>query len=145
MKPRYVIGIDPGTNTGIAVWDCEKKQYKNVDSMKIHQAMDEVEYWMAYGSYDVLVRFEDARLRKWYGNKGNEAKQGAGSIKRDCAIWEDYLKDSGIEYQAVAPKNIKTKMTAEAFRNLTGWKGRTNEHSRDSAMLVFGFVSGWAV
>jgi len=137
---KYIIGIDPGTKTGLAVWDCEKKQFKNIDSMKIHEAMTEVMYWHKYAIVlPILVRFEDARLRKWFGKNSNEKQQGAGSIKRDCAIWEDFLRDSVIDFQLVAPKDIKTKMTAAAFRNLTGWKGVTNEHGRDAAMLVFGW------
>ena len=44
----------------------------------------------------------------------------------------------GIDFEAVPPKNNKTKMTAEAFERMTGWKGRTNEHGRDAAMLVYG-------
>jgi hypothetical protein len=38
----------------------------------------------------------------------------------------------------VAPKNAITKMKAEYFRQLTGYKGKTSEHGRDAAMLVYG-------
>jgi len=31
-----------------------------------------------------------------------------------------------------------TKLTADQFKRITGWHGRTNEHGRDAAMLVFG-------
>ena len=136
---KYIIGIDPGTKTGLAVWNTEEYRFVKIETMKIHDAFEEVEFWMTYGWNSILVRFEDARLRKWFGNKGKEAAQGAGSIKRDCAIWEDFLRDNDIDFQLVAPKDIKTKMTAAAFRNLTGWKGVTNEHGRDAAMLVFGW------
>lgn len=37
-----------------------------------------------------------------------------------------------------APKNNRTKLTAEQFNRLTGWTARTNEHSRDAAMLIWG-------
>ena len=136
---KYIIGIDPGTHTGLAVWNTKEQRFEEIDTVKIHEAMDEVTYWQTYGFYGILVRFEDARLRKWFGKNSNEKQQGAGSIKRDCAIWEDFLRDSVIDFQLVAPKDVKTKMTAAAFRNLTGWKGVTNEHGRDAAMLVFGW------
>lgn len=38
----------------------------------------------------------------------------------------------------VAPKRNVTKLTHESFVAITKWKGRTNEHKRDAAMLVFG-------
>ena len=64
--------------------------------------------------------------------------QGAGSVKRDSTIWDEYLKSTGVAYTMVAPVNNRTKMTADSFRRTTGYTGRTNEHNRDAAMLVFG-------
>jgi len=86
----------------------------------------------------VLVRIEDARLRTWFGKAGPERMQGVGSIKRDCYIWEHFLTDIGVDHEFVAPKNSVTKMSAEVFKRITGYVGKTNEHARDSAMLVFG-------
>ena len=64
--------------------------------------------------------------------------QGVGSVKRDASIWEAYLTDLGVWFEMVAPKRNLTKITHETFVNMTKWKGRTNEHKRDAAMLVFG-------
>jgi len=135
---KITIGIDSGTETGFAVWDSEEKCLIQVNTMKIHQAMQKVlQYYLLYPG-NVRVRVEDARKRKWFGNSGREQLQGAGSIKRDAVIWEDFLTDHGIPFEMVAPKNNKTKMTAEYFRRVTGWKLRTNEHARDAAMLCYG-------
>lgn len=142
------IGIDTGVNTGVAVWDNRQRTLLLVDCMMIHQAMDLVKEWKnkcADIGTRLIVRVEDARQRKWfekkYSRKGEEENvlQGAGSIKRDAKIWDDYLKDLGVEYQMVPPKGGMTKYTSERFQAVTGWKKRTNEHSRDATMLVFGF------
>ena len=110
-----------------------------MDTIPIHEAL--LRIWSQRHA-NVEVYFEDARQRKWYGTRtakeDRNKLQGAGSVKRDCAIWEEALTDWGIEWHAVAPKNNYTKMTAEAFRRLTGWTERTNEHGRDAAMLVWG-------
>ena len=84
--------------------------------------------------------FEDARHRTWFGKDKNiSAKlQGAGSIKRDCSIWEDFLQDYEIPFRAVPPQKGCTKWTEEYFKMVTGWKGKTSSHSRDAAVLVFG-------
>lgn len=129
------IGIDTGVNTGFAVWDDAQKKFTEISCMKIHQAMQRVNE-MSF-SDDISVFFEDARLRNWFGNAGREQLQGAGSVKRDCGIWDDFLRDLGVPYTPVAPKHNATKMNADFFAKITGWKGRTNEHSRDAAMLVF--------
>lgn len=134
-----LVGIDTGRHTGFAVWDTEKRQLDFVDTIPIHEAL--LRIWSQRHA-NVEVYFEDARQRKWYGTRtakeDRNKLQGAGSVKRDSTIWEDALKDWGIPFHAVAPKHNTTKMTPEFFRAITGWKGRTSEHSRDAAMLVFG-------
>lgn len=139
-KPKKVIGIDPGTKTGYAAWDTTVRQLDSITSIPIHAAIFSIlGLAKEYGKDDVLVRVEDARKRKWFGNAGREKLQGAGSVKRDCAIWEDFLKDAGIQYELVAPARNRTKVTSDYFKTITGWAGRTNEHSRDAGMLVFGY------
>jgi hypothetical protein len=73
-----------------------------------------------------------------FDNGYAEALQGAGSIKRDCTIWADYLASLGVPYVNVKPAAGATKWTAERFAKFTGWHGRTNEHGRDAALLVLG-------
>ena len=134
-----LIGIDPGLHTGLAVFNCKEKKLIIVTSTTITDAI-----WTVLNyhrtSLKIGVIVEDARQRKWFGSKGKEALQGAGSIKRDCQIWEDFSKEINCEFQMQPPKKGMTKYDANAFKKLTGWQGRTNSHSRDAAMLVFGKI-----
>ena len=139
MKNKIYIGIDTGTHTGLAVWKSPDKKFDFFGTMPIHKAMKIVLTWHETHGQDLFVRFEDARQRKWFGHADREKLQGAGSIKRDCTIWEDFLKDSGIEYEAVAPRKNITKLSAQRFKLITGFKGQTSEHARDAAMLVYGY------
>jgi len=138
QKPAWIIGIDSGVNTGFAVWHTKEKRFFKIESMAIHQAIDQIKAY-SNNKDQIFIRVEDARKRNWFGKSGREQLQGAGSIKRDAKIWEDFLTDLGVQFELVAPKNNKTKLNANAFKNLTGWQGKTNEHSRDAAMLVFQF------
>ncbi len=142
MKYRYHIGIDCGVNTGFALWD-SKEKLLSTSCGKIHIAMEVAKDLLSkFSNEDKTVKLyvEDARKRKWFGNSGKEKLQGAGSVKRDAKIWEDYLTYLKADFEMVAPKNNKTKLSAEQFRNITGYKAKTNEHSRDAAMLVFGRI-----
>lgn len=135
------IGIDPGVKTGFAVWDSEKQKFLEISTCTITEAMNRVIIHrnMALTSEkDIMLHIEDARLRKWYGNSGREKLQGAGSVKRDSKIWEDFCKENDIEYRMVAPKNNRTKVSKEYFNKITGWTKQTTDHARDAAMLVFG-------
>jgi len=134
---RIIIGIDPGVKTGLAAWVPAERRFQSIETMSIVKAMD----WIMLAKRDGLqveVRFEDARLRTWFGKAGREQLQGAGSIKRDCSIWSEFCEYHDIPSQAVKPFKGGTKWSADYFKRLTGWKGRTSEHSRDAACLVFG-------
>jgi hypothetical protein len=138
MNHRYYLGIDPGKQTGIAMWDKKYMRLKMVETMPIHKAMIMLLNLNGEELADMHIRVEDARKRKWFGNAGREQLQGAGSIKRDCTIWEDFLTDIGASFEMVAPKNNTTKLDADDFKKLTGWKERCSIHARDAAGLVFG-------
>lgn len=128
-----VAGIDPGSTTGLALWDVQRQKLLELQALKIHQAMARIrETELA------LVIFEDARQRTWFADKGRESLMGAGSIRRDCTIWEDFLVELGRPYIARRPAQGGTKWKQEAFARLTKWEGRTNEHTRDAALVVYG-------
>lgn len=136
------IGIDPGVHTGFAVW--QGGRFSELETFPLHRAFLRLLTIVDHvGPETVRVVFEDARQRKWIPREASisEAKgraQGAGSVKRDCAIWEAVCKDYGISFDAVPPRQGLTKLTPEAFARLTGVTERTSNHARDAAMLVFG-------
>lgn len=133
------IGIDPGKKTGFAVWDHDAKYLAEVATMSITQAMEKVRMMAdVLGRENIRLYIEDARQRTWFGNSGPEKWKGAGSICRDCTIWEDFCREQGIEYRMMAPSAGCTKLGASQFKALTKWQGRTSNHARDAAMLVFG-------
>lgn len=136
------IGIDTGVHTGIAVWDSDKRKFVYIDTLKIHEALNIVSSY-AYKDIPLCVRFEDARQRKWIPFAKNMTgelgrAQGAGYVKAHCQIWEDFLRDKDIPFEMIAPRRNMTKLSAEQFGRITGYKARTSEHSRDAAMLVYG-------
>lgn len=149
---KVCIGIDTGTHTGVAVWDSTNRQFLKIETMQIHKAMECVRDYMDSldAGMKLFVRVEDPRQRTWFGtermSREEERKrlQGVGSVKRDAGIWEAFLTDlfastnRSATFEMVAPKRNVTKLTSERFKAITGWKERTNEHGRDSAMLVFG-------
>ena len=134
---RIIIGIDPGVSTGYAEYDPVARKLLDVRTLRIDEAMDEVINVKLAGTL-ALVLYEDARLRTWLGAKGREALQGAGSIKRDCKIWADFLHSYCIQHRGVKPQAGASKWDATRFARVTGWPGRTSEHARDAALLVWG-------
>lgn len=138
------IGIDPGVKTGFAVWDTEERRFVEIDTKSISASLLEVlRYAANFGRENVAVVFEDARLRKWIPREKDLSQfkgraMGAGSVMRDCSIWEDFCTEQEIQFTAVPPRKGLTKWTSQPFSRLTGWKARTSNHARDAALLVFG-------
>lgn len=136
------IGIDPGKHTGIAVWDTEVQDFIRVDTMSLHKALLFVYEFQTLRD-DLRVYFEDARKRKWLPKDATSSEyrghlMGAGSVKRDSVIWQDALTDWGIPFEMVPPRAGATKWDADTFARITGYKGRTSNHARDAALLVYG-------
>ncbi len=138
-KTKILIGIDTGVQTGYS---------KSVDgklivvtSMGIVEAMERVRLLKHHQTpqQSIKLYIEDARLRTWIPpTKQHEVLQGVGSVKRDAQVWEEFCLYHDIDFQLVAPKDNNTKLSAKDFKRITGWQKRTNEHARDSAMLIFG-------
>ncbi len=136
---RYYIGIDTGVNTGIAIYDREKKDLIIVDCDMIHITMDYIRRIITEKVVhpdEILFVVEDARQVQFQTDKAKA--QGAGSVKRDAKIWEDYFTWHNIPHMMVRPKKAITKLSADEFKATTGWTERTNSHARDAAMLVWG-------
>lgn len=137
-----IVGIDPGVNTGLAVWDTATRQFLDVRTSGIVDAMRYLEKLQVESGIDLVI-FEDARQRKWIPREKDAAQfkgraMGAGSVKRDCSIWEEWCRANGIRYECHPPRQGMTKLTSLYFQGITGYDRRTNEHGRDAAMLVFG-------
>ena len=136
-EAKILIGIDPGVNTGICIirrgYGIDIKTVSMLEAMGMLLRLIE-----ANERPDMFLRFEDARKRTWFDKSGPEKWQGAGSIKRDCQLWEEFCKRYGVAFEAVPPKNNATKLKADFFKKLTGHTEKTDEHGRDAAMLIFG-------
>ncbi len=136
------VGIDCGVKTGFAV--AVNGVLTRVETLTITQAMEKVKVLHTQDT-GLVVRIEDARLRTWFGSadarqakSGAGVREGVGSVKRDCSIWEQFCIEQGIKYELVHPAANMTKTKSDYFNRITGWIGRTSEHSRDAGMLVHG-------
>lgn len=137
-----LVGIDPGTATGVASWDTRAGALLTVTSMSILHAMRwiiEDAVIQAEPRGGLLVVWEDCRNHRIHfpaGQRNDAALQGVGSIKRDCSIWQEFLTDARLPNITRAPSRRRTKLDRVQFRAATGWDKPSNEHGRDAAMLV---------
>lgn len=135
------IGIDPGVKTGFAIICNNQKEALTV---AIHNAFPLIKQLLKRDD-KIHVRVEDARKRKWFGSKSKDKQQGAGSIKRDSKIWEDFLtelsskKDSKLTFEMLHPIKGGTKINKVLFKKISGITKVTSEHARDAYMLIHNY------
>jgi hypothetical protein len=139
MLNRYEIGIDPGTKTGISI--VENGVLISVQTCGIIKAMAIIRDIFESGNRNFALHVENPNFRKHFGQTGREKLQGAGSIKRDFAIWQEFADSLGIPLHPVAPAAIGSQFDNVAvFQAATGWKGVTSQHARDAVKIVFKFI-----
>ena len=145
---RTYIGIDAGQHTGVAVWD--GKQFLSIVTTDFWGAVSVIEQ-----NPEATIYIEDpSQNRPVFGLLGLYSKtvgshvqklsalakvaQNVGGVKRESELLIEYCKQKKIKFVAVKPtKNSMTKLTAEKFRQITGYTARTSEHGRDAAMMIY--------
>lgn len=139
-----VIGVDPGVQTGLAVKTLAlRPEWVAIETLPVHAALA---YLLRLAMRNELfVVVEDARKRRWFDDGGSTSdkigkRMGAGSIKRDSKIWEDFCTDLGLPLALRPPAAGVTKIKRDYFARLTGYTKPTSNHARDAAMLIHGIT-----
>lgn len=140
-----VMGIDPGKNTGLALYRGGK--LKVLKTIAPHE-MDETLTWLAPD----FVIFEDSRLQSHVWTAEGKSRRAAikigrsvGQIDQQCVVIQALCEKRGIPCVGVSPLKKGAKLDAAAFQALTGWDGKTNQHCRDAAMVAWMYRTGYAL
>jgi hypothetical protein len=143
LEIDYWVGVDPGVNTGLAVWMPDAKAFKEIETLKIHRALLKVQQLIGLGKTLAFV-VENPNTYIPFASQSAEVlaakKQGAGSVKRDFSIWRDFVAQECPKALFIPQKlqgSLK-KTSSGFFATATGWRKKTDVHGRDAAMLVFG-------
>ena len=132
-----IVGIDPGTTVGVAVWDIEQRkiiELFEIDMFVAHEYLLDLKT-----RHDLFVVLEDARMMVTKRRADSASRlQGAGSIKRDAVLWVTWLQGEKIPFIQRAPgKTLKGRDGRDTFREFTGIETKIGQdHMRDAAMMV---------
>ena len=132
-----IIGIDPGVNTGVAVYiDGHLTQLL---TMNILDAFEAIEW-----EFPALVCLEDSTLVSHIFTApgishmaGLKVARNIGEVDGCCKLIKYACERLNISYKSVSPKQKGKKMARKEFDALTGWKDTSNQHERDAAMVAW--------
>ncbi len=65
--------------------------------------------------------------------------RNVGEIDAWCKLIVAICEELGIPAHGISPKGKGAKLNAETFAKATGWKGKSNQHERDAAMVAFAY------
>ena len=131
-----ILGIDPGANTGIAVFSDGKLEI--LHTISPHQIP---EFLRESGAKRVI--FEDSRLTSFVFTtvKSRPAAlkmaRNVGQVDAWCTLIVLTCGELGIACHGLSPKQKGAKLNAAQFAKLTGWLAASNEHTRDAAAVAW--------
>lgn len=135
-----VIGIDPGVNMGVAIYEDAK-----LTELLTIEPTGLTDIFSAYAGDPLFVAFEDSRLQShiWVpsqtkGVAANIARK-VGMVDAWCYMIERYCESWDVAYMRISPKAKGAKLNAEQFKSVTGWTKKSNAHERDAAMVAWQF------
>lgn len=141
--PAYdcYLGIDPGTNTGIAIRDTRGTSPITLLTLNFWKTVALIRDLHTQHGERLLVVIEDPNVHKsLYANKDNTSgnvrtniAQKIGSNKREASLLLEYCRENSIGHEAVAPLG---KLDAGQFKQLTGI-ATGSQHARDAARLIY--------
>lgn len=139
-RPEFVVAIDPGKTTGVAIYSFTTKKIVTVHT---------VDFWIAYeqtmeippSMQFIIVESSKTKKKIWQGDAGTK-RNAMGEIGRrigennaQSELLAEGFRRKGYYVMTVAPK--RTKLKQEAVQLATGFEGRTNEHNRDAIMIAW--------
>jgi hypothetical protein len=141
MSNNIVVGIDPGESTGFAQFENGKLTrlwtFKPLQAIAYLQSRDEGLYVM-----------EDSRKQScsfknlFVGTAMFAFSRGrsVGTVDRLCNLYQEALGKNKLIM--LSPREKGSKIKHDVFVIKTGWEGKSNEHSRDAAMVAWTFRNG---
>lgn len=135
--PKALIGIDPDTDkSGVAVSE-------NGKITELHNLgfWDLIRFLSARKHYKVFIEagwLNPSASHRYAENKWVASKMGSkvGANWQTGKLISEFCRVTKIDFVEIRP--TARKMSQESFKNYTGWKLRTNQETRDAAMLIFG-------
>lgn len=135
-----LIGIDPGANTGIAV-------YKDGKLCELYTVAPWNIAAFIVSINPARVIYEDSRLTSPVWSRGTSAAarikiaRSVGQVDAWCSLIVAVCGELGIPAHGISPKGKGAKLDAAQFAHMTGWAGRCNQHERDAAMVAWPYRS----
>jgi hypothetical protein len=136
-----LIGIDPGINTGVAIWNRAERIIISAYTYSFWETITFLQENINRWRFTVII--EDVTQNKpTFARKGaspfemQRISQNVGSNKRDCQLLMEWLALKSIETICVKPTT--EKWNHEYCVKISRYEKRISQHARDAIRLIAG-------
>ena len=141
----FVLGIDAGKHTGLAVWRRSARGFVALETLTFWDAYDFVRENYPPDKTEIVIEVPDSKrfLYARQDKKPDAARYrermaaNVGSNRREAELLAERFEFHFYKVKRVSPVKAK-KWTHAEFVRFTNWPGKSNEHTRDAARLVIG-------
>ena len=134
------MGIDPGADTGIAVWDTERKQLIALVTIKSCLAGEmAVTLAQIHRPGEILVEKPRGTIYPRRGQGTLQMLKIARNVGQCQALADEIqrvLEKEGFRARTVTPLEGGTKWNAAMFKREFSYTGKSSSHSRDAAVIA---------
>lgn len=144
-KGGFVVGIDPDIKgSGFALYNMADRTFQEISNLSFFQLYDKLN---ECSEIVALVRIEAGWLnaKSNFHTKPGQTKEAGEKIAAYVGAnaetgrkIAEMCKHLNIPYELVKPLGTKC-IDQKIFKSITGYKKRTNQDSRDAAMLVWNY------
>lgn len=131
-----VVSLDPGVNTGFAVYDRSKKEWLRTGELFIDQVFEMLSAMILTDEdrIDLKVFIEDPRMISGTPEKA----LGAGWVRVLAGQYENFCIRKGIKYSLIRPDKAYLKKDVAFVKTQTGIETKESKHNeRDAIMILF--------
>lgn len=148
-EERLLIGIDPGSSTGICIIKCDTREIRSLRTL---------DFWATFNLFQrslpplnlvsqVYIE-QPSMIKAFYGRHVKQLTEAGSKVpSRDRMVWncgenarEATLLGSGLRnlgYTVFDCRPVgRKKWTSEQFQEIMNYPDRSNQHVRDAAFLV---------
>lgn len=146
MNPTIYIGIDPDVRaSGVCVWDAYTRTIVRLECVAFPALIEffrTLSTSMPAGSVHITCDAGWLNRSNFHTRAGQSHRVSVNIGERTGANHETGKKIVEMALYFGLPCELHrpttSKVNADEFKKITGWRGRTNQDMRDAAMLVFG-------
>ena len=145
MNRAFIVGIDPGTQTGLAIF--RNTKLSALHTMNTYEA---IVYLQENQDAIDFIALEDSNKQGYIWESKDKTKRAfgrharnIGSIDGKVRVFLEACEALNIDVMRIAPRTKGSKINHKQFIQLyPEYTKQANQHERDAAMCVYSALAG---